>query len=100
MESMKRTTTCGALRKTDAGKTVTLNGWVHHNRNHGGISFVSLRDRYGTVQVVVDQDSPAELTALAAELKNEYCVAVEGIVRARPDSMVNPAMATGEVEIV
>lgn len=100
MESMKRTTTCGALRKADAGKTVTLNGWVHHNRNHGGISFVSLRDRYGTVQVVVDQDSPAELVAVAAELKNEYCIAVEGLVRARPDSMVNPAMATGEVEVV
>jgi aspartyl-tRNA synthetase len=100
MESMKRTTTCGALRKADAGKTVTLNGWVHHNRNHGGISFVSLRDRYGTVQVVVDQDSPAELIALAAELKNEYCIAVEGLVRARPDSMVNPAMDTGEIEVV
>ncbi len=100
MESMKRTTTCGALRKADAGKTVTLNGWVHHNRNHGGISFVSLRDRYGTVQVVVDQDSPAELTALAAELKNEYCIAVEGLVRARPDSMVNPNMDTGEIEVV
>ncbi len=97
---MKRTTTCGALRKADAGKTVTLNGWVHHNRNHGGISFVSLRDRYGTVQVVVDQDSPAELTALAAELKNEYCIAVEGLVRARPDSMVNPNMDTGEIEVV
>jgi len=100
METMKRTTTCGALKKADAGKTVTLNGWVHHNRNHGGISFISLRDRYGTTQVVVDSDSPAELAALAAELKNEYCVAVEGLVRARPDSMVNPAMVTGEIEVV
>ena len=97
---MKRTTTCGALRAADAGKTVTLNGWVHHNRNHGGISFISLRDRYGTVQVVVDEDSPAELAALAAELKNEYCIAVEGLVRARPDTMINPAMATGGIEVV
>lgn len=97
---MKRTTTCGALKKADAGKTVTLNGWVHHNRNHGGISFISLRDRYGTTQVVVDSESPAELAPVAAELKNEYCVAVEGVVRARPDSMVNPAMATGEIEVV
>jgi len=100
METMKRTTTCGALSKVDAGKTVTLNGWVHHNRNHGGISFISLRDRYGTVQVVVDEDSPAELAALAAELKNEYCIAVEGLVRERPASMVNPAMATGEIEVL
>ena len=97
---MKRTTTCGALRRTDAGKTVTLNGWVHHNRNHGGISFISLRDRYGTTQVVVDSESPAELAPVAADLKNEYCVAVEGVVRARPDSMVNPAMETGEIEVV
>jgi len=97
---MKRTTTCGALKKADAGKTVTLNGWVHHNRNHGGISFISLRDRYGTTQVVVDSESPAELAPVAAELKNEYCVAVEGVVRARPDSMLNPAMATGELEVV
>jgi len=100
METMKRTTTCGALKKADAGKTVTLNGWVHHNRNHGGISFISLRDRYGTVQVVVDEDSPAELATLAAELKNEYCIAVEGLVRARPDTMINPAMATGEIEVL
>jgi len=97
---MKRTTTCGALKKADAGKTVTLNGWVHHNRNHGGISFISLRDRYGTTQVVVDSESPAELAPVAADLKNEYCIAVEGVVRARPDSMVNPAMATGEIEVV
>jgi aspartyl-tRNA synthetase len=100
METMKRTTTCGALKKADAGKTVTLNGWVHHNRNHGGISFISLRDRYGTTQVVVDSESPAELAPVAADLKNEYCIAVEGVVRARPDSMVNPAMATGEIEVV
>ncbi|WP_052296128.1 aspartate--tRNA ligase [Treponema brennaborense] len=97
---MKRTATCGDLRKADIGKAVTLNGWIHRKRDHGGISFINLRDRYGLTQVVVDSDSPAELAATAADLKMEYCVAVEGIVRGRPDSMINADMPTGEVEVV
>ncbi len=100
MESMKRTVTCGDIRKADAGKTVILNGWVHRKRDHGGISFINLRDRYGLTQVVVDSDATAEMTAIAADLKMEYCLAVEGIIRARPDSMVNKDMATGEIEVV
>ncbi|MCK7517904.1 MAG: OB-fold nucleic acid binding domain-containing protein [Ignavibacteriales bacterium] len=83
---MKRTTTCGALRKADAGTTVVLNGWVHRKRDHGGISFVNLRDRYGVTQVVVDADAAEPRSRPSrAELKYEYCVAVEGTVRARPD---------------
>ena len=100
MEQMKRSSNCGALTKADAGKTVTLNGWVNRKRDHGGISFVNLRDRYGTTQVVVDADAPEALKAVVAELKNEYVIAVEGTVRARPDSMVNPEMATGTIEVV
>lgn len=100
MESMKRTVTCGDIRKSDAGKTVILNGWVHRKRDHGGISFINLRDRYGLTQVVVDADSSAELTATASDLKMEYCLAVEGIVRTRPDTMVNKDMPTGEIEVV
>ena len=100
MEHMKRTVTCGALSKADAGKTVTLNGWVHRKRDHGGISFVNLRDRYGTTQVVVDSDAPESLKSVTGELKGEYCVAIEGTVRQRPDTMVNPDMATGQVEVV
>ncbi|MDR2103166.1 MAG: aspartate--tRNA ligase [Treponema sp.] len=106
---MKRTIDCGGLRKTDVGKQVILNGWVHRKRDHGGISFINLRDRYGITQVVVDaaqsEGTEAELKAAAAlaetaaELRNEYCIAVEGIVRPRPDSMVNPEMATGEIEV-
>ncbi|MDR0450874.1 MAG: aspartate--tRNA ligase [Treponema sp.] len=95
---MKRTVTCGSLRGGDAGKTVILNGWVHRKRDHGGISFINLRDRYGVTQVVVDE-SP-ELAKTAAELRNEFCVAVEGLVRRRPDDMVNPSMPTGEVEVL
>jgi aspartyl-tRNA synthetase len=100
MEAMKRTTNCGALRRAEAGKPVILNGWVHRKRDHGGISFINLRDRYGITQVVVDQDAPAELASAAAELRNEYCVAVKGTVRVRPDSMINPEMDTGEIEVV
>jgi len=100
MEYLKRTVTCGELRAQDAGKTVVLNGWVHRKREHGPITFVNLRDRYGITQVVVDADAEAALKAAAAELKYEYCIAVKGAVRARPDTMVNPDMATGAVEVV
>lgn len=100
MEAMRRTVTCGDLRRADVGKTVILNGWIHRKRDHGGISFINLRDRHGLTQVVVDSDSPAHLAELALELRMEYCLAVEGVVRGRPDSMVNPDMPTGEVEVV
>jgi aspartyl-tRNA synthetase len=99
MESMKRSVTCGALRAADAGSRVTLNGWVHRHRDHGGIRFFDLRDRYGLTQVVVDADSAPELRAVSDQLKFEYCIAVEGTVRARPASMANPHMPTGEIEV-
>ncbi|MCM1408661.1 MAG: aspartate--tRNA ligase [Treponema brennaborense] len=96
---MKRTHTCGALRKADEGKTVILNGWIHRIREHGGITFINLRDRYGVTQVVIDADSPAALAASAKDLRMEYCVAVCGTVRLRPDSMINADMLTGEIEV-
>jgi aspartyl-tRNA synthetase len=100
MEYQKRSTTCGALRATDAGQSVVLNGWVHRKRDHGPISFINLRDRYGITQVVVEADASAELKASAAELKFEYCIAVRGRVRARPADMVNKDMGTGAIEVV
>ena len=96
---LQRTTTCGALSAKDEGKTVVLNGWVHRDRNHGALHFINLRDRYGITQVVVDDDASPELQATAASLKLEYCIAVRGTVRRRPDSMINPDMATGEIEL-
>ncbi len=100
MEAMKRTSTCGALRSSDTGNIVVLNGWVNRKRDHGGITFINLRDRYGITQLVVDSDASEELKSIAAELKNEYCIAAEGRVRARPKNMVNPDMASGEIELV
>ena len=99
MEKMQRTVTCGGLNKDFAGKTVVLNGWIHRKRNHGGITFLNLRDRYGLTQVVVDDDASEELKTLAVSLKQEFCIAVEGLVRPRPDSMINKEMATGEIEV-
>ncbi len=100
METMRRTATCGQLRKEDGDKTVILNGWVHRNRDHGGIHFINLRDRYGITQIVIDQDASDELKALAEQVKFEYCIAVEGTVHIRPESMRNPDMDTGDIEIV
>ena len=71
MIEMKRTVTCGELQKSDAGTTVVLNGWVHRKRDHGGISFINLRDRYGLTQVVVDDDGSPELKEIAAGMKME-----------------------------
>jgi len=105
MEEMKRTVTCGDLGKADEGKNVILNGWIHRKRDHGGISFINLRDRYGITQVVVDPAMfpdgavPDEITKLCGELRNEFCLAVEGIVRPRPSDMINPEMKTGGIEV-
>lgn len=96
---MKRTDTCGALNASDEGKRVVLNGWVHRNRDHGGVHFINLRDRYGVTQVVIDEGAPQGLAAQAESLKFEFCVAIEGIVRLRPDSMINKDMTTGGIEV-
>ncbi len=99
MEYKQRSVNCGQLRQADAGKTVVLNGWVHRIRNHGGIQFINLRDRYGITQVVVGEEAPSAVRELAEGLHMEYCIAVEGKVIARPDSMINPNMSTGEIEV-
>jgi aspartyl-tRNA synthetase len=86
------------LRLSDVGAVVALNGWVNKVRNHGGISFIDMRDRYGTTQVF-SGDGDAALKETVASLKNEFCIAVEGEVRARPPNMVNNEMPTGAVEV-
>ncbi|MGB7061180.1 MAG: aspartate--tRNA ligase [Candidatus Zixiibacteriota bacterium] len=100
-ENLKRTHTCGELRKADAGKTVTLNGWVHKWRDHGGLLFIDLRDRYGVTQVVFKPDLLDEKTINeASHLRAEFVISVQGEVNARPEGMANPDMATGEIEVV
>jgi len=96
MKTLKRTVTCGALERGRVGERVVLNGWVHRIRDHGGILFISLRDRYGVTQVVVDPEKDIEP---ARSLSLESCIAVTGTVRARPGGMVNRDMPTGEIEV-
>ena len=98
MNELLRTCTCGDLRGEDEGRTITLNGWVDSRRDHGGLVFIDLRDRYGITQVVVE-DSGEEVD-VAHSLRAEDVVAVVGEVRRRPADMVNADRVTGEVEVV
>ena len=98
--TLERTDTCGALRATDAGKHVILLGWVNRRRDHGNLIFLDLRDRYGITQIVLDKDRSAEAHAKAEQARPEYVLAAVGTVRLRNAAVVNPNMATGEIEIV
>ncbi len=93
--------TCGQLRREDVGAEVTLTGWVWHNRDHGGLIFIDLRDREGYTQCVVDPDCVPEADfAVSEHLGREYVLEVTGKVRARMVEAVNPNMATGEIEVL
>ncbi len=94
---MKRTHTCGELTAKEKGKEVCLQGWVHTHRNHGGLIFINMRDRYGITQAVVNPDST--IFKDAEKLHKEDCVEIYGKVISRPDNMKNPDMKTGEIEI-
>ncbi len=92
-----RTTTCGALKKADAGKQVRLSGWVHRVRDHGGLLFIDLRDHYGLTQCVVDPDAAA--FSAAEKIRAEWVIRVDGKVVIREGDTVNPNLPTGEVEV-
>lgn len=94
-----RTVYCGQLNLSHVGQEVTLCGWVNRRRDLGGLIFIDMRDREGLAQVFFDPDRH-EAFSLAAELRNEFCIQLTGIVRARPDSQINKEMATGEVEVL
>jgi len=96
---VKRTDYCGRIDRRFLAQAVTIAGWVHRRRDHGGVIFVDLRDREGLVQVVCDPDRAATF-ATAEKLRNEFCVRVTGLVRARPEGTVNPNLVSGEIEVL
>lgn len=97
--SWKRTNSCGELRKNDIKKEVTLMGWTQSRRDHGGLIFIDLRDRSGITQIVFDSEDSAEAQQKAHYIKNEYVIAIKGIVVPRLASSENPNIPTGEIEV-
>ena len=94
-----RSHTCGELRASHVGERVTLSGWVHRRRDHGHLTFLDLRDRYGITQVVTNADEAADAHAAAEPARNEWVVQASGVVRRRPEGTTNAELATGEVEV-
>jgi len=94
-----RTTYCGLVSEALMGQTVTLMGWAHRRRDHGGVIFIDLRDREGIVQVVCDPDR-AEMFGIAEEVRNEFCLKIIGKVRARPEGTVNANITSGKIEVL
>ena len=90
---------CGQVDESLIGEQISVTGWVHRRRDHGGVIFVDLRDREGLLQVVFDPDTP-DIFAEAERIRGEYVLAVKGLVRPRPEGTVNPNMATGKVEVL
>ncbi len=94
---MYKTHTCGELRAANIGQTVTLAGWVHRQRDHGGVTFIDLRDRFGLVQIVANPADPK--VKLIQDARSEWVLQVTGLVRRRPQGAENPHLATGEIEV-
>lgn len=92
-----RSHTCADLNVSHVGQTVRLCGWVHRVRDHGGVLFIDLRDHYGVTQVIADADSP--VFSQVEELRSEWCIRIDGNVLARDESLINPKLPTGEVEV-
>ena len=98
LQGMYRTKTCGELRLSDAGQSVTLAGWVQRVRKMGGMTFADLRDRYGLTQLVFNEATDKELCDRANKLGREFCIQVKGDVSERQSK--NPKMPTGDIEIL
>jgi aspartyl-tRNA synthetase len=92
-----RSHTCADLTKADVGQTVRLSGWVHRIRDHGGVLFIDLRDHYGVTQLLCDPDSP--VFSDVEKARSEWCIRIDGEVKARDASLVNPKLPTGEIEV-
>jgi aspartyl-tRNA synthetase len=96
---MYKTHTCGELGISHTGEKVTVAGWVHRRRDHGGVTFIDLRDRFGIVQIVTNPETSPEAHVAMVDVRVEWVIQVEGVVRKRPEGMENPHMPTGEIEI-
>ena len=96
----KRTHTCGELSKNEIKKEIVLCGWINSRRDHGGIIFIDLRDRYGLTQIVFDPEHSKDCHRQAEQLRREYVITVKGKVRARGEGLENPNLKTGEIEIL
>jgi len=96
----KKSHTCGELTKKDVGRQVTLMGWVHTRRDHGGLIFIDLRDRGGITQVVFSPEVSAAAHAAAGDIRSEFVLAVTGKVSPRPENTANPRLPTGEIEVL
>ncbi|MEP1610403.1 MAG: aspartate--tRNA ligase [Roseobacter sp.] len=92
-----RSHTCAELSAENAGQLVRLSGWVHRVRDHGGVLFIDLRDHYGITQVLCDPDSP--VFKEVEKVRAEWCVRIDGLVKARSDDLINPKISTGEIEV-
>ena len=97
---LKRTVTCGKLTKKDIKKQVILNGWLQSRRDHGGIIFVDLRDRYGLTQIIFDPKHDKDSHKIAEKLSREDVIAVKGKVRARGKGLENLKLKTGQIEVI
>ncbi len=100
MGDWKRSHNCGELNKGNIGENITLMGWVGSRRDHGGLIFIDLRDRYGHTQIVFNPQENKKAHEKAEKLRDEFVIAVQGEVRPRPEGTVNPKLSTGEIEIV
>ena len=96
---MYKTHNCGELRKANVGEQVTLAGWINRRRDHGGLIFIDLRDRFGLIQIVANPETSPEAHAALDPVRNEWVVQVIGKVISRPENMINPDLETGEIEI-
>ncbi|MDD3120175.1 MAG: OB-fold nucleic acid binding domain-containing protein, partial [Candidatus Gracilibacteria bacterium] len=97
---MHRTHTCGDLNSSHIGQEITLAGWVNSRRDHGGIIFIDLRDRYGVTQIVFDPEDDKNAWEIADSCRSEFVIKVTGKVRPRPAGQENPKLKTGEIEII